>query len=194
MPPSGIAFSATRLQSAATSNTNHVSTPHSKISTQKKGKKDEEKKKKKENRPLTIQIHTIPPPIHRQPSILRKLQRKKHNHQRHHRPAIQRRARHIIKLAPPRKAPLPDNILKHEPDGEPRRVVDARRGRDRRDAVEHDGRGDEFEPRVGVAPLPEPEGHGEERADEQRVEVRVVDGARAELPRWADETPASSGG
>ena len=78
---------------------------------------------------LTIKVYTIPPPIHCKLSTFRELsnkgqavstkpttetlkkthlQRKEDKNQTNHRATIQRRTRHIIKLAPPPKVPSSD--------------------------------------------------------------------------------------
>ena len=117
------------------------------------------------------------------------LQHEEDRNERQTRPTIHGGARDVVELAPPRKVPLPDEVLEDEAHQEPARVVYARRGWDLRDAVQDDRRRDVLDPRVWMPPLPEPEGEGEEDADDHRVEVRVVDRVRAELAHRADETP-----
>ena len=53
------------------------------------------------------------------------LKRKEDNHNRNNSPTIHRRTQHIIKLAPPSEVLLPNQILKDEPNKEPRTIVDA---------------------------------------------------------------------
>lgn len=142
--------------------------------------------------PLTMLIHRIPPPINRNPPVLGELQREEDRHQRDHRPAVQRRARHIVELAPPCEIPLPDKVLEQRANRKPRAVVDPCGRRDARHAVEDHRRADVFDPAVRVSPLPEPKRQREECADDQRVRVRVVERASSKLPRRPDETPEST--
>lgn len=175
-PPGGTGRNATRLKSAATS------------VEEKKNNQYTTQPPQNKKRP-TLLIHHIPPPIHHNRTPSRELQRKENKHHRNHRPTIQCRAQHIIKLAPPRKVPLPDHILEHRAHGEPRRVVDTHRRRNGGHAVEDNRRADVAHPGFGVTPLPVPEGNREERADDDGVQMGVVDRPGAELACWADETP-----
>src|SRR5580700_6572967 len=76
--------------------------------------------------------------------------------------AIHSRTRDVVELTPPRKIPLANQILEQKSNSEPRRVVDACRRRDVVDTVQDYRRRDEFDPRVGIPPLPEPEGNRKE--------------------------------
>jgi hypothetical protein len=138
----------------------------------------------------TVHKHIIPPPIHLNPTSLWKLQREKYKNQRNHSPAVHRRARHIVELGPPREIALPDEVLEHESDEEPRRVVDARRGRDGRYAVEYDGCAHPAHPRLRVSPLIEPEREREECANDECVHLRMVYRPKAKLTIWTDQAPA----
>ena len=103
------------------------------------------KKKKRQERTkggLTINIHTIPPPIQTNPSPLRELQRKKNRNQTQHSPTIQRRTRHIIKFTPPLQIPPPNQILEYKSHKEPTAVVDPDCRRDKGYPVQNDRRTD----------------------------------------------------
>jgi hypothetical protein len=150
----------------------------------------------------------IPPPVHVD-STLGEIQAEKDDHHTYHscysKPksasmpfstpqkkaltTIQRCTRHIIKLTPPRKVPLPNQILKHKPNRKPRRVVDPCGRWDVRHAVDNDRHADELDPQVWVLPLPQPEWHWEERAHDDRVQLWVIDRVCAELPQWAIKPP-----
>lgn len=76
---------------------------------------------------LTSLEHLVPPPVHIDRPASRELQREEDHHDGNYRPAVQRRAQHIVELAPPRKIALANEILERKSDREPRRVVDTRR-------------------------------------------------------------------
>jgi hypothetical protein len=134
---------------------------------------------------ITVPIRQIPHqhPISQQTQTQHKKRKKKLT-------TIQRTTQHIIKLAPPRKVPLADNILEHEANHEPTAIIDTRGRWDPRDTVEDDGGGDPLDPRVGVAAAPEPKGDGQDGPNDDRVEVGVVHRACAKLAGWTDQTPA----
>ncbi len=133
--------------------------------------------------------HLIPPPIHIDRSATRELQREEDNHHRNDCSAVQCGAEHVVELAPPRKIALADEVLEYEADREPRRIVDSRRRRDRRHAVEDDRGAHVARPRVRVPPLPQEEWHRQERTDDDRVEVRMVQRAGSKLFRRPYEAP-----
>ena len=53
------------------------------------------------------------------------LKHKEDDYNRKSGPTIQRRTQHIIKLAPPRKILLPNQVLEYEPNKEPRTIIDS---------------------------------------------------------------------
>jgi len=122
----------------------------------------------------TILKNRISPPIHLDRTSSGKLQCKKNKNDRNNRPAIQRRAQHIIKLAPPSKVLFPNDILERHAHSEPRRVVNTRRRRNGGHSVEQNGNADVAHPGFGVTPLPVPERDREEGADDDGVQVGVV--------------------
>ena len=86
----------------------------------------------------------------------------------------------------------PNPILEHEAHQYPRRVVDPRRGRHVRDRVEDDRRTQELVPVVREALLPVPQRDGQEHADDDGVDLWVVDRRGPKLAAWADETPGDA--
>ena len=119
------------------------------------------------------------------------LQEEEYSYQAEHRPTVKCSTRDVVEFAPPPKVPSPDDILEDEAHREPTRVVDADCRRDERNAIENDWRADVFHPRIGTPPLPEPEWKRQERANDNGVELRVVDGLCPELTIWSDETPGA---
>ena len=105
------------------------------------------------------------------------------------RTTVQGATQDIVELAPPCKVPLTNNILEHEADQEPAAIVDAGGGWDPGGTIEDDGSGYPFDPRIGVTATPEPEGEGQDGADDNRVDMRVIDGSRTKLTIRSNEAP-----
>lgn len=106
--------------------------------------------------------------------------------------AVHSRTSHIIEFTPPGKVLLSDKILEDEPDSEPRGVIYTRSRRNIRHPIEDNGYAHPFDPRVGVPPCPEPEWQRKESADNNGIEMWVVNRTSSELTRRTDETPAGT--
>ena len=90
--------------------------------------------------------------------------------------------RDVIEFRPPLEIAPAYPILEYEADKDPRRVVDARRGRDVRDRIQDDRRAQVLVPVVRALLLPVPQRYREKDTDDDGVHLRVVDRALSELP------------
>jgi len=127
----------------------------------------------------------ITPPINVH-SAIRISEAEEDNDDRNERPAIEARASNVIILAPPSEILLSNQILEDESCSEPRGEVDTRCRGYLGDAVQEDGNVDDWETRVGVLSMPEPEGDGEDSADDESVELRIIEGMFPELATWSN--------
>ena len=83
-------------------------------------------------------------------------------------------------------------LTEDKPSHEPTGIVDARRGRDERRAVQEHGNVDILETCIREPTLPPPERHREGRADKQRPEMSVIERSEPELSSRSDQPPTTN--
>lgn len=127
----------------------------------------------------------ITPPINVH-STIRISEAEEDNDDRNERPAIESRASNVIILAPPREVLLSNQILEDESRSEPRGEIDTRRRGYLGDTVQEDGNVDDWQTRSGVLAMPEPEGDGEDSANDESVELRIIERMFPELATWSN--------